>query len=97
MSTQTVQGAIPTVTLGWRLQMALGLTPMTAQQIAEALGVNRGTVARWMHDKGAPPKRAYILQWALLTGANADWLQTGEPIEGSGPNGGGGAEVAPTI
>lgn len=74
MSTQT-HGSVPELTLGWRLQMALG--DMKVQDMADALGVSRATAGRWMHDKGAAPKRAYILQWALATGVDADWLETG--------------------
>lgn len=69
-------GRIPTLTLGWRLKMALGDYP--AQSIADDLGVNRATVSRWMGDKGAPPKAGFIKQWALITKTNAHWLLTGE-------------------
>lgn len=86
MSTAT-QGTIPEITLGWRLQMALG--EMKVQDMADTLGVNRATVGRWMHDKGAPPKRAYILQWAMLTGTNAEWLETGRASDDFVPEGDG--------
>ena len=85
MSTQP-QGNIPELTLGWRMQMALG--DMKVQDIADTLGVNRATVGRWMHDKGAPPKRAYLLQWALATGVDRQWLETGETPAGPEPDGG---------
>lgn len=75
MSTAT-HGRIPDLTLGWRLQIALG--DMGVQEMADQLGVSRATVGRWMHDKGAPPKRAYIIQWALATGVDAQWLETGK-------------------
>lgn len=84
MSTAT-HGMIPEVTLGWRLQMALG--DRKVQDMADALGVNRATVGRWMHDKGAPPRRVYLLQWALLTGVDAGWLETGR-VPDDGPEGG---------
>ena len=83
-----MQGVIPETTQGWRLQMALGHAEMTAQAMAEALGVHRGTIARWMHDEGAPPKRAYVMQWALATGTNAYWLETGKVPRPDGPDGG---------
>lgn len=76
MSTATV-GTIPQVTLGWRLQMALGHAGIKVQDMAAQLGVNRGTLTRWMHDVGAQPKRAYLLQWALSTGVDPVWLETG--------------------
>lgn len=65
--------------------MALG--DMSVQEMASALGVSRTTCARWMHDRGAAPKRAYVLQWALLTGTSASWLEYGE-AQPDGPTGG---------
>ena len=45
--------------------------------MADSLGVSRATVSRWMHDRGAAPKRAYLMQWALITGVPVEWLTTG--------------------
>ena len=90
MSTQPL-GNIPELTLGWRLQMSLG--EMKVQEMAETLGVNRATVGRWMHDKGAPPKRAYVLQWAMATGVPVEWLEHGTLSTG---NGGPGGSTQPT-
>ena len=85
MTTQPEEN-VPGLTLGWRLQMALG--DMKSQDMADALGVSRSTVARWMHDRGAAPRRAYVLQWAMLTGTSAQWLETG--LAGApSPDGGG--------
>jgi len=67
---------IPSLTLGWRLRMAAA--GLAAQDIARDLGVHRATVARWMADKGAPPRAAYVKQWALITGTNVGWLLTGQ-------------------
>lgn len=86
MSEQATVGTVPELTLGWRLQMALG--DMKVQDMADLLGVNRGTVGRWMHDKGAEPRRAYILQWALATGVSVEWLEHGTvPTNTPGPEG----------
>lgn len=74
---------IPQLTLGWRLKMALG--DMKRDEIAETLGVNPATISRWMADKGAPPKRAYILQWAMVTGVPVAWLETGQIPSDGGP------------
>lgn len=76
-------GAIPQWTLGWRLQRALSHAEMNVEEMASELGVVRATVSRWMHDKGAPPKAAYIKQWALRTGVPYLWLQDG--VEPNGP------------
>lgn len=83
MSQDMAMGRVPELTLGWRLRMALG--GMSAGDMADWLGVNRATVSRWMNGHGAPPRRAFIAQWALLTGVDAGWLLTGERSEGNGP------------
>lgn len=76
MSEMTQSHGIPALTLGWRLKMALG--DMPAHEIADALEVARGTVSRWMADKGAPPRSVYIKQWALITRTDPTWLLTGQ-------------------
>jgi transcriptional regulator with XRE-family HTH domain len=65
--------------------MALG--DMKRDDMAELLGRDPATLSRWMGDKGTPPARAFILQWALATNVSAEWLETGvEPS--NGPHGG---------
>lgn len=51
---------------------------MSVQDMADYLGVSRATLSRWMADKGAPPRRAYIAQWALATDVPIEWLEKGE-------------------
>lgn len=42
-----------------------------------------------MNDHGAPPKRAYVLQWALITNVDVGWLESGKVLtQGGGPDGG---------
>lgn len=67
---------IPELTLGWRLKMSLG--DITREEIAVMMDVAPSTISRWMADKGAPPKRPYLVQWALVTGVPLRWLETGE-------------------
>lgn len=81
MSTQRSE-RIPELTLGWRLKMALG--DMKRDEMAAILGVNPATVSRWMADKGAAPKRAYLAQWAFTTGVPLSWLEHGS-AGGGGP------------
>lgn len=65
-------GTVPEVTLGWRMKIALG--DRSIQEMCDLLGVHRATIGRWIADKGAPPKIAYLRQWALATGVNYEWL-----------------------
>ena len=89
MNTQTAKtgGAIPPLTLGWRLQMALGYAGLSVQEIAETLEVSRTTVSRWINDRGAP-RTIYLRQFALLCGVSQDWLITGENPRPDSPDGG---------
>lgn len=69
---------VPAWTLGWRLQRALGHAGMQASEMADHLGVHRGTVSRWMHDQGAPPKIGYLRQWAVRCAVDFEWLANGD-------------------
>jgi transcriptional regulator with XRE-family HTH domain len=91
MTQQVTPGNIPALTLGWRLRMALDYSNTSVQEMADTLGVARATLSRWMSDKGAHPKRAYISQWALKTGVPEEWLSTGRPPSERDPDGDGGA------
>lgn len=82
MTTQRSE-RIPELTLGWRLKMALG--DMKRDEMAELLGMNPATLSRWMADKGTPPKRAFLAQWALITGVPLAWIENGEVPTGDGP------------
>lgn len=77
-------GRIPQLTLGWRLKMALDHGDIKRGPIAEALGVDESTISRWCNGGGKPPARAFILQWAEITGVDAGWLETGQGTPGPG-------------
>lgn len=79
---------IPQLTLGWRLQMALAHAGVSVQEMAGGLGVSRSTVSRWIHDDGAPPRAAFVKQWALATGVPLVWLETGNAPARPEPDGG---------
>lgn len=77
MSTQTVMGRIPPLTLGWRLQMALREADISVQQMADELGMARTSLSRWLNDRGTPPRAVFVKQWALRTGVPVEWLMHG--------------------
>ena len=77
---------IPSLTLGWRLRMAMEDAEVTRAEMAEQLGVDPATITRWSHDKGQPPKRAYLLQWALVTNVSPVWLASGVGSSGGAPD-----------
>ncbi len=76
------QSLVPAWTLGWRLQRALDFGHVKAGEMAEELEVTRGTISRWMHDGGKPPKAVYLRQWATRCGVPFEWLRDGD--QGSG-------------
>jgi transcriptional regulator with XRE-family HTH domain len=80
-------GEIPEWTLGWRLQRSLAHAGIAVEEIADEMGVSRSTVSRWLNDRGAAPKQAYLKMWALRTGVPFAWLAD------MGPNGRGAPKV----
>lgn len=86
MSTEANAGAVPAVTLGWRLQMSLRQSGVSVQQMANELGLGRSTLSRWMNDHAPePPRAAYLKVWALRTGVPYEWLSTGAAPTTKGP------------
>jgi transcriptional regulator with XRE-family HTH domain len=78
MSEEPGQRLVPEWTLGWRMQRALAHAGITAGEIADELGVHRGTVSRWLNDRGMPPRAIYLKEWALRTGVPIGWLRHGD-------------------
>lgn len=64
----------PQVTLGWRLRIALERADIKAEAMATELGVHRGTITRWTHDIGKPPRPVYLREWAAACGVSYAWL-----------------------
>lgn len=77
MST-AAQARIPEVTLPWRLRIALEDAGITREEMAERLDVSVATISRWVHGKGAAPRRPYLKEWAELTGVSLEWLERGQ-------------------
>ena len=84
-TTMTTSGHIPTITLGWRMRLALGDIPVG--KMADDLGYSRSTLSRWLNDQDEP-RPAILAQWALMTGVDHTWLKTGEQSGDHGPDGG---------
>jgi transcriptional regulator with XRE-family HTH domain len=72
-------GEIPEWTLGWRLQRSLSHAGIGVEEMADEMGVSRSTVGRWLNDRGAAPKAAYLKMWALRTGVPFAWLADTDP------------------
>ncbi len=67
------------------MKMALAYGGIKSDVMASRLGVSRQTLSRWMADKGAPPRRAYLSEWSVATGVPFEWLATGQTPTGPQP------------
>lgn len=74
MSDIAANDGIPEITLGWRLRMAMEKAGLKADYMAAELGVHRGTITRWTHDIGSPPRPIYLRHWAELCQVRYEWL-----------------------
>lgn len=70
------ENRIPTFTLGDRLRKALDVSGLTAQDMAEVQDVTPSTISRWLRDR-SPIRRSHLTLWAIATGVNLAWLETG--------------------
>ena len=75
MSTHTV-GAVPAFTVADRLRKAREHAGLEQGDLAERMGVSRGTVSNNELGKVAP-RRIVLRAWALATGVDVGWLETG--------------------
>lgn len=87
MTTASAHGYIPAIDLPVRLMIARNHAGMTQRQMAEAIGIGRATVANYEAGKGV--RKSTVMAWALATGVDATWLQTGEapPSDDGGASG----------
>lgn len=86
MSTHA-QERIPEWTRGDRFRKARSLTGLTVQEFAGRIGISPKSVNNYEGDKVEP--RAIVLNaWALATGVDRQWLETGETPAGPEPDGG---------
>jgi transcriptional regulator with XRE-family HTH domain len=74
---QIVEQLVPEWTLGWRLQRSLAHAGVSVQEMADELGVSRGTISRWCNDHNRP-RRSDLRLWALRTGVPLEWLMSNE-------------------
>lgn len=78
MSQQQPEFRIPPETLGWRLRRALEWGGVAAKDMAAELDVSDGTISRWCHDLGAPPRSIYLRAWANKCRVPEEWLIFGD-------------------
>ena len=86
-------GVVPQVTLGWRLKLAMAQADLSQRELADKLGVDKGTINRWTTEQ-TKPKPGQLMACAMATGVPYVWLETGkapadkpEPSELARPEG----------
>ena len=87
MTTANAHGNIPEIVLRHRLRIAREEAGLSVQGLAERMGVARNTVGNAEAGKGTP-RKVVLNAWALATGVDIHWLETGETPAGNDPDGG---------
>gem|GEM_PF-1356078 len=59
-----------------RLRKSLAVSKVGVSEMAEALGVNRMTVSRWLSG-AVEPKLSVLRRWAMRAGVPLEWIVTG--------------------
>lgn len=67
---------IPTWTIGDRMRKARREAGLTADELADLLGVGKKSLSRW--ENGSMPKRMTLTAWAHHTGVPVEWLEFGD-------------------
>lgn len=67
---------VPQFKLHHRLGLALEEAGVGVQEMADYLDVSRESVSRWINGRGVV-KRSILRLWALRTGVDLVWLETG--------------------
>ena len=76
MTTAHRRGIIPELSAGLRLEIARRTVAASQRDFAKLIGVSQNTVQR--AESGQPMKRTTVLAWAMATGVDLHWLETGE-------------------
>lgn len=83
MTTQAA-GAVPDFDIHDRLRKAREYSGLDQTQLADRMGVSRGTVSN--AERGQRAVRTIVVRaWALATGVDRAWLETGKAPDPDGP------------
>jgi transcriptional regulator with XRE-family HTH domain len=74
------RGAVPPVTLGLRIRMALDYAGLSQEHLMSRFEVSRATVSRWCRDVEPAPKKFVLNEIAVMCEVSPRWL-----IDGTAP------------
>ena len=88
--TATVQGAgrVPVWTVADRARKAREFAGMEQAELAARMGVSRATISNLERGLVSRPRRIVLNAWAMATGVDRNWLETGQAPAEPGPDGG---------
>lgn len=67
----------------WRIRKARTLSSLSQADLALRIGVQRSAVTQWERSGGTLPSVAHLIQVAVETGVNFEWLATGRGLSTS--------------
>lgn len=86
MTTAYESGNVPPIEVRHRLRIAREYAGLEQEQLAELIGVSRGTIGN--AEKGKSVRKITVNAWALACGVPASWLWDGvsqiNPPDGDG-------------
>ena len=63
--------------LSGRIRKARNLATLSQAELARRIGVKRSAVTQWEHPNGTTPSVEHLIQIAMETGTQFEWLATG--------------------
>lgn len=82
-----IAGVVPVWTVSDRVRKAREYAGMDQTELASAVGMSRGGIARIEQGKGEP-RRTTLIAVAFATGVSLEWLETGKTPAGGDHDGG---------
>ncbi|MGH8032605.1 MAG: helix-turn-helix domain-containing protein [Luteimonas sp.] len=79
-------------TLPVRVRKARVVVNLSQAELARRIGVKRSAVTQWEHPAGTKPSVAHLIQIAIETNSNFEWLATGR-----GPSRSDGGDSVPAV
>jgi len=88
MTQEQAGGLIPEFTIADRLKLARELSGLDQDELAEMTDTSRSTIRNYENRKHTGKRKSIALKrWALATGVDLQWLETGQGSRTTPPDG----------